>query len=263
MNKHRIQALSSLLALLVLSNAVPNAFAHQRALYTIGDKDYLIIVGSLNEPIYVDDRTGVDLRVLTPDPNDPMNSFAPNAKPVEGLEKTLKVEISAGGKKTTMDLSPVFRDPGHYYAIFYPTVATTYSYRIFGTINNVPVDLTFTCATAGEAGTSADNSIVKISDGVTRKGLTGGFGCPKIRSDAGFPEPYTSNAEIGSVLKQIQGDLSSIKTSLSNSNIITTTNGSNMFSIVGIGTGIVGIGLAIGAIVIARKNSKYSRNQSG
>jgi ABC-type sugar transport system substrate-binding protein len=37
------------------------AFAHQRQLFTIGDKDYLFVVGSIGEPLYVDQKSGVEL----------------------------------------------------------------------------------------------------------------------------------------------------------------------------------------------------------
>jgi hypothetical protein len=159
------------------------------------------VIGSQNEPVFVDDKSGVEFFAYTPDPKDPMNSQSNGTKPVEGLEKTLKVELSAGPKKKVMQLEPAFRDPGHYEAPFYPTVQTTYNYRLFGTINNTPVNLTFTCnpAGGGEA-QGANNSTVKISDGVERKGLAGGFGCPESRSDVAFPEPYMSNVEVQSKL---------------------------------------------------------------
>ena len=44
-----------------------NAYAHQRQLFTIGNDDYLFVVGSLNEPIFVDDKTGVDMAAYSPD----------------------------------------------------------------------------------------------------------------------------------------------------------------------------------------------------
>lgn len=228
----------------------PQAFAHQRQLYTIGGQDYLMIIGSLNEPVFVDDKTGLDFRVLTPDPSDPMNSNAPDAKPVEGLEKTLKLEVSAGDRKMTQEIEPAFRDPGHYVTAFYPTVATTFSYRIFGTINNTPVNLTFTCTPTGEAGAAAYNSTATVSEGVVRKEVAGGFGCPESRSDAGFPEPYTSNAEMGASLKQIQSDVSSIKASLGSAS---NNDGSGIMKWAGVGTGIAGIGIAIGAVAIASR----------
>ena len=81
MQKSNILTLIGALALAALLVSfvpvtMPQAFAHQRQLYTIGNQDYLIVIGSLNEPIFVDDKSGVDLRVMTADPNNPMNSSA-------------------------------------------------------------------------------------------------------------------------------------------------------------------------------------------
>src|SRR5215216_3985100 len=104
------------------------AFAHQRQLFTIGDKDYLFVVGSIGEPLYVDQKSGVELFAYWPDPSDPINSQADGTKPIEGLEKMLKVNISAGAKNKTLDFEPAFRDPGHYEEPFYPTVETTFNY---------------------------------------------------------------------------------------------------------------------------------------
>src|SRR5688500_8317951 len=147
MQESNVSALTTAIALAILVSFVsvtPQAFAHERQLYTIGGQDYLIVIGSLNEPIFVDDRSGVDLRVLRADPNDPMNSSAEGAAPVEGLEETLQVELGAGNVTRVLQLEPAFGEPGAYEAPFYPTVATTITYRLFGTINNTPVDLTFT-----------------------------------------------------------------------------------------------------------------------
>ena len=200
-------ALAALLSLVSVS--MPQAFAHERQLYTIGDQDYLIVIGSLNEPIFVDDKSGVDLRVLQADPNNPMNSSAEGAAPVEGLDETLQVEIGAGNTTKVLQLEPAFGEPGAYEAPFYPTVATTITYRLFGTINNTPVDLTFSCTPTGEAGATADNSTVQISEGVVRKGIEGGFGCPAPLTDAGFPEPLMSNFEIATMLEQLQSEIGS------------------------------------------------------
>jgi hypothetical protein len=210
MQKSNVSALSTSTAALALAalisfvSVTPQAFAHQRQLYMIAGQDYLFVVGSLNEPIFVDDKTGVYLRVLTPDPNDPMNSNANGTAPVEGLEETLQVELGAGNVTKVLQLEPEFGEPGTYEAPFYPTVATTITYRVFGTINNTPVDLTFTCSPAGEAGDIADNSTVQISEGVVRRGIEGGYGCPAPLTDVGFPEPFVSNNEIVTTLEQLQ-----------------------------------------------------------
>lgn len=101
----------------ILQNVV---FAHQRQLFTIGDKDYLFVVGSIGEPLYVDQKIRSRVVCYWPDPSDPVNSQANGTKPIEGLEKILKVDISAGAKNRTLDFEPAFRDPGHYEASFFP-----------------------------------------------------------------------------------------------------------------------------------------------
>jgi hypothetical protein len=186
-------------ALLLLSLNSQIALAHQKALYTINGKDYLFVIGSLNEPASVDDKTGVDFRGIWPNATDPTNSQADGTQPITGLENSLKVEISAGNKNMTSDLEPAFGELGSYESkTFYPTIATTYSFRIFGDINGTSFDQTFACnPTLGED-SPPDNSTVQISQDVVRKALVGGFGCPEPR--LGFPEPYLPNVDIQSRL---------------------------------------------------------------
>lgn len=227
MQKYRISTLIGVLvlaALVSLVSVTPQAFAHERQLYTIGGQDYLIVIGSLNEPIFVDDKSGVDLRVLTADPNNPMNSTAEGAVPVEGLEETVQVELGAGNVTKVLQLEPAFGEPGAYEAPFYPTVATTLTYRLFGTINNTPVDLTFTCTPTGEAGATADNSTVQVSEGVVRKGIEGGYGCPAPVTDAGFPEPLMSNNEIETTLDRLQSQIASTNSSTGSTAATTGTS---------------------------------------
>jgi len=227
MQKYSISALTGILvlaALVSLVSVTPQAFAHERQLYTIGGQDYLIVIGSLNEPIFVDDKSGVDLRVLTADPNDPMNSTAEGAVPVEGLEETVQVELGAGNVTKVLQLEPAFGEPGAYEAPFYPTVATTLTYRLFGTINNTPVDLTFTCTPTGEAGATADNSTVQVSEGVVRKGIEGGYGCPAPVTDAGFPESLMSNNEIVTTLDRLQSQIGSTNSSTGSTAATTGTS---------------------------------------
>jgi hypothetical protein len=95
-------------------------------------------------------------------------------------------------------------DPGHYEAPFFPTIETTYNYRLFGDINGTAFNVTWTCSPAGgESEPISDNSTIQISEGVTRKGMVGGFSCPQSKVDAGFPEPFMSNNEIVEKLEQL------------------------------------------------------------
>ena len=180
-----------------------NAYAHQRQLFTISNDDYLFVVGSLNEPIFVDDKTGVDMAAYLPDPNDPVNSKANGTKPIVGLENMLKVELAAGDTKKVLNFESAYQNPGHYEAPFFPTIETTYNYTLFGNINGTEFRATWTCSPA-ESEPMSDNSTKQISDGVMRKALLGSFGCPQPRTDLGFPEPYLANNEISKKLTELE-----------------------------------------------------------
>ncbi len=183
------------LALTVLPQAVS---AHERQAFTIGQNTYLITIGSLNEPIAVDDKTGLDLRVTQVNSQTPGDRETADAKPVEGLETTLKVELIAGEHRKTLAITPAYKDPGAYRAPFIPTLETTIAYRLFGTLNNTPIDLTFTCA-AGEHG-GEDASAEQVSEGVMRIFKAGGFGCPGSKSALAFPSQIQTNAEVHDAL---------------------------------------------------------------
>jgi len=177
-----------LIGLALLAVTVPQfVSAHERQLFNVGGTDYLMVVGSLGEPVVVDDKTGVDFRVVVADPADPTNSSASGVKPVTGLESEMKVEIIAGEKKKTFDLTTVFNSPGAYKAIFFPTVKTALSYRLTGMINRTPIDLTFACAPEGVKGVE-DKTEVQISAGVRRLYKNGQFGCVVGKEELGFPE---------------------------------------------------------------------------
>jgi len=201
--KFQTMFLTGILSVLAgsLSYTVQDTSAHENRLYNIGNKDYWITVGSINEPVFVDDKSGAEVFVKTADPSSPLDSNANGTKMVEGLEKDLKFEISAGDKKKVFVVEPAWNDPGHYEAVFYPTVETTYNYRLFGTINNVTLSLDFQCQTAEGEG-NQDNSTKQVSEGVIQKAQRGGFGCITSRSDVSFPEPYISNNELVGMLNQ-------------------------------------------------------------
>ena len=73
------------------------------------------------------------------------------AVPVEGLEETLRVEIThvASDASKTLDLYPVSGEPGHYIASLIPTAAGVYEFRVFGTVEGANVDETFVSMGAG------------------------------------------------------------------------------------------------------------------
>jgi hypothetical protein len=186
---------------IIITPILQVADAHQRALFTINGKDYLFVIGSLNEPTSIDDKTGVDFKAIWPNATDPINSRANGTQPIAGLENVLKTEIIAGDKNMTSDLEPAFGEIGSYESTpFYPTIPTTFSYRIFGDFNGTNFDVTFACNPAGGESTQPDNSTVQISKNVERKALLGGFECPEER--VGFPEPYVSQFDLSQAINK-------------------------------------------------------------
>jgi len=196
--KKPISFLSVATLVIAYFSAAPLAPAHERDTFKIGGKYYILTVGSLNEPFVVDNISGVDLRVSQVAGPAGAGSSKETGKgtPLTGLEQTLKVELAAGNKKETLSFDPSDEAPGSYVANFIPTVQTTYSYRIFGTINNSPIDLTFTCVTGEVSETAEDSSQLKVSDTITRINKVGAFACPAPRKNMGFPEPSLSSYEL-------------------------------------------------------------------
>src|SRR3989338_7123072 len=104
MHKVFLIALAAILALTI--NPLP-ASAHGHTSFEIKGKIYSFTIGSLNEPIAVDDKTGLDLRVVSMAHHDASEGEHAGA-PVEGLDKTLQLELIAGDKKKTLSISPAF-----------------------------------------------------------------------------------------------------------------------------------------------------------
>jgi hypothetical protein len=194
-----------LVMMLALAGIAPySASAHEHQTFKIGAKYYQFTVGSLNEPIAVDDKTGVDLKVELVSQAEAMEErheeeaghTETTPVPVAGLEKTLKVELGAGSVKKVLSLAPAFNSPGSYRAMFIPTLETTYTYRFFGTIDSMPVDLSFTCNPVGEAVPQVTPGVLKLSDSVERISKTGAYGCPLAKADLGFPEKSAAVADL-------------------------------------------------------------------
>ena len=181
------------------------ASAHEVATYRINGAMYQVVIGSLNEHVVVDDKTGIDLTVskcasatCAPTMSEDGDMDGPAGTPVDGLDQTLKVTLSAGGQKKTLALTPQYGEDGKYTAPFYPTVATTLSYEFTGTIAGAPVDLTYACIPEGTPDAPQNTTPVKLSDSVTQMSVSGGFGCPIEKADLGFPEQSASIADISS-----------------------------------------------------------------
>jgi hypothetical protein len=112
---------------LILVVGIGVASAHEQR--DVGE--YTFTVGFLEEPVFTGQKSGLDLRV------------ARGEEPVEGLEETLRAEVSFSGQSRELEISPVFGQPGAYRSVFFPTAAGPYSFHVTGDIEGTPIDETF------------------------------------------------------------------------------------------------------------------------
>jgi hypothetical protein len=138
-----IGRVAALTAACTLVLGVGPAAAHEER--EIGD--ITMVVGFLDEPVYVGQKSGLDLRVSRA------------GEPVEALEETIEAEVIFDGETRALELSPAFGDPGAYRSVFIPTAAGPYTFRLSGEIDGEPIDESFTAGpeTFGEVQDTAAN----------------------------------------------------------------------------------------------------------
>ncbi len=137
-----LKTVMSFAAIALIAALLPTmAAAHEHR--EVADGRYELTVGFLTEPAYVTQQNGLSLRVLQVSDATPAAADAHAGTPVEGLADTLTAEVSYGDQSMDLELEPVFNDPGHYQAIFFPTAPGAYSFHISGEIEGTPIDETF------------------------------------------------------------------------------------------------------------------------
>lgn len=186
-NMHKTIYLGLLLALLMPSVSL----AHETRTFEINGVPYEMVVGSLNEPVIVDDKTGVSVEIVR------------NGAFLTGAQEHLQVEMIAGDKTKVVNLSPVHGAEGQYKSNFIATVPTTLTYRLFGTLENVPVDISFVCNPAGHPQSEEDTTRTELSDNVFQTLKRGAFGCPMPKEAFGFPEEAPSSFEMNKAISAV------------------------------------------------------------
>lgn len=115
----------------VLSFAVLPAAAHEPR--TVGDFD--VEFGWQTEPAYTTLLNGAEFFI-----------HDASGAGITGLEDTLQLEVSYGGKSKILKFHTVEDDDGHYIAPIIPTQPGDYSFHITGKVNDTDFDETFTSA---------------------------------------------------------------------------------------------------------------------
>jgi hypothetical protein len=165
----RVLAAVAAFAIVVSSFAMSSnvALGHERR--TVGP--YTFVVGWINEPAYVNVMNSLDLTVTE----------TTGGKAVEGLEKTLKADLTFGGLTTPQPLviAARFGLPGKYSGFVLPTRVGEYTFHITGAVGTTNIDEKF------ESG-------------------PGRFGAIESTDPLQFPQKLVSNADLAARLDQLQ-----------------------------------------------------------
>lgn len=140
----RLTAPGLLIAAVALIVVSATTSAHERR--DIADGQYRLVVGFLDEPAFAGEKNGLDLRVSKLDTaaTPAAEGENPPTTPVEGLETTLQAEVFFADQSMPLVISASFGEPGSYKSVFFPTQVGDYSFHIYGTIEGVAIDETFT-----------------------------------------------------------------------------------------------------------------------
>ena len=129
----RALAMLAAIAIVVSSFAINTSVALGHERRVIGP--YTFVVGWINEPAYVNVMNSLDLTVTE----------TTGAKAVEGLDKTLKADVTFGGLTTPqpLTLAARFGLPGKYSGFVLPTRVGDYTFHITGTVGTTNIDEKF------------------------------------------------------------------------------------------------------------------------
>ncbi|RNJ80048.1 MAG: hypothetical protein D9C04_02730 [Nitrosopumilus sp. B06] len=122
------------LALLVL---VPG-FAYGHTVDSVGE--YRVEIGWLNSPVVTGETNALEFLVSPLEPGLELEEQV-FKDGIEGLRKTVKIQLVYKNDTITLPLSVVHDSPGRYYAAVNPTVSGFYQANILGIINDTPINL--------------------------------------------------------------------------------------------------------------------------
>ena len=212
-----------LLLLLIIPGSVSFAYAH--TVDAVGE--YRVEIGWMNEPVVSGETNGIEFYVspLTscPEISEPIKCAESQEfqNGIEGLKKTVKMQLIYKDESITLPLVPDHDIPGKYYAFVNPTVSGFYQANMLGTINDTPISLSMHPPKVAE------------------------------RSYIEFPEPsdITVQQMIDGHTALIE-DVSELKDSVNQNEV----NQQLDVGYVGIGVGVIGIIIALIAITKSKKD---------
>ena len=135
--------LSILLILLIIPGSVGIAYGH--TVDAVGE--YRVEIGWMNEPVVSGETNAIEFYVspMNPCPEIPEPIKCAESQEfqngVEGLKKTVKMQLIYRDESITLPLSPDHDIPGKYYAFVNPTVSGFYQANMLGSIKDTPISL--------------------------------------------------------------------------------------------------------------------------
>ena len=109
--------------------------------------EYRVEIGWMNEPVVSGETNAIEFYAspLVPCPDIPEPIKCAESQDfkngVEGLKKTVKVQLIYKDESIMLPLSPDHNIPGKYYAFVNPTVSGFYQANMLGTIEDTPISL--------------------------------------------------------------------------------------------------------------------------
>lgn len=192
-------------------------FAYGHTVDSVGE--YRLEIGWMNEPVVSGETNGIELYVSHLKKDIPLKD-QPFEKGIEGLEKSLKIQLVYDAENIILPLAADHNISGKYYAFVDPTKAGYYQANVLGNI--------------GETSVSISMHPPKVDE----------------RSYLEFPIKVTEERKnTVEDLKKVQNEISSLKESIDR---IENSSQYMILGFVGIGLAIIGIGLA----AIALRNKK-------
>jgi len=208
---------SILFILLIIPSLAGIAYGH--TIDSVGE--YRVEIGWMNEPVVSGETNAIEFYVspLEPELNLEDQVFKNG---ITDLKKTIKIKLIYKDESITLSLSPDHNVPGKYYAFVNPTVSGFYQANILGTINDTPISLS--------------------------------MHPPKVEERAYIEFPEPSDLTLTQIIDghtSLIGDIHDLKESVDS---LQELKQQMDVGYIGIGVGIVGIAIAITALVKSKKN---------
>ena len=214
-----------LFAFLLIAFSVPQSFAH--TVDSVGE--YRVEIGWMNEPVVSSETNAIEFYAspMEPCPEIPDQMKCAESQEfkngVEGLKKTVKVQLIYKDESITLPLSPDHDIPGKYFAFVNPTTSGFYQANIMGNIEDTPISLS--------------------------------MHPPKVNERSYIEFPVKETEEKKQMIESqytLRNDINSLKSEI---NTMQESNPFDGFEYLGIVFGIVGMGAASGMLVNSRRRN--------